>query len=104
MKHDEAAEAPFDPDGLSGLSDDDIVQFLEEKKVRLSCGECGYPQTHLATMRNGKIPTIISTEITPNLNNAIINFYFEMICMNCGHVRLFERGIVSQWKQRKLQP
>lgn len=93
-----STEAQFDPNGVFGVTDEDFSQFVNDRKIRISCAECGYDRTFLASQRSGKIPVILSTDLPPDLSSAIANYYFEMVCMNCGNIRLFERGIVAQWK------
>lgn len=87
------------------LTTDDVLDFVTDKKIKITCRECGSP-CRVATTRGAsqkQMPVVMS--INPEnteIEGANINFYFQMICVNCGNLRMFEREIVARWKLRKL--
>jgi len=97
------------PDGtdindlISKVSLGDIQQYLTAKKIRTSCPECG-GDCQIATTRGPEkkhVPVMISMDTNDtNIFGSTVNFYFELICVNCGSLRLFERDFVARWKLR----
>lgn len=86
----------------ASLTEDEINEFIREKGIRTTCGECGHAHIALSIKRNGFTPSLISLdEVDTRLSHAYVNFYFQLVCLNCSHLRMFEKGEVVKWKIAK---
>ncbi|MCR6725996.1 hypothetical protein [Agrobacterium fabrum] len=81
----------------------DIQNYVVAKKIRVPCPECG-GNCQIATTRGPEkkhVPTIISMDThDTDIFGSTVNFYFELICVNCGSLRMFEKDFVARWKLR----
>ena len=66
------------------ISEDDVVAFMDAKKVRLSCELC-----------NATDWLIFPNAITANLRTEML------VCGNCGNIRHHVANIVKRWKTSK---
>lgn len=94
----------INPDDLDLVTQDDVQAFIKAKKIRTSCAECGHGIVGLSTERLGKTPSILSFSVkSPQIDQSYINFYWQLVCFNCGHLRMFEKSEVLKWKNQRAE-
>lgn len=94
----------MNPDDFDSITENEVREFIGEKKIRTTCAECGHQQVGLSTERNGLTPSISSLSVKkPEVGGSYVNFYWQLVCLNCGHLRMFEKSEVLRWKIKRAE-
>lgn len=88
----------IDESDVSAVTEQDVREFIAKKNIRISCAECQHPTSALSFSRQGRTPSIISFDDDADFQTAIIHSYWQLVCVNCGNVRMFERSSVAAFK------
>lgn len=87
---------------VESITEDEARAFLSEKGVPTKCTQCSHPHQGLAFRRKNLTPAFLSLdEVTPVLDGALVNFVVQVVCINCGYVRSFDKEVIAKWKAKK---